>query len=74
MAKYTKHFRRLSIERSREMVRWRKAHGLTQPEFAQALGRSLRAIMYLETGKRGCQYGTYARFEALKKRYEEAKA
>ena len=68
----TPHFRKLSIQRSREMKRWRKAHGLTQAEFARAMGRSLRAVAYIETLKHGCQVGTYRRFEALKQRYEEA--
>ena len=68
---YGEHFRKLSIQRSREMKRWRKLHGLTQAEFARALGRSLRAVAYIETLKHGCQVGTYRRFEALKQRYEE---
>ena len=72
MKRQTAHFRKLSLERSREMKRWRKAHGLTQAEFARALKRSLRAILYIETCKRGCQVGTYRRFEALKQRYQEA--
>lgn len=63
---------KMAIGRSREMKRWRKRQGLSQIDFARALDMSRRAIQYIETLKRGCQIGTYRRFESLKKRYEEA--
>jgi transcriptional regulator with XRE-family HTH domain len=59
---------------AQEWRAWRTAHGLTQHQLAQALGRSPRAIEYIEAGSHRPSVTSREKMKALQQRYKEAQA
>jgi DNA-binding XRE family transcriptional regulator len=55
-----------------EWLRWRKEHGLTQEQEAQALGITRKTIRDIEKGKHPPKLGSREKMAALQQRYREA--
>jgi transcriptional regulator with XRE-family HTH domain len=51
---------------------WRKRNHLTLEEFSKAVGISLRAVVYIESGASRPSRESRIKFAELKKRYVEA--